>query len=457
MALPSPRPRTVSRPSLAASRKRGGQPGNQNARKTGAYSGHHPGPLALVRNQIENLQSDIYAGRITLDQSRQTAAPLLEQLGKESSLTSIRLDIKLIKVLSTRSFMNTPLILLRRGMQSIAVHAWAYIESTFRANGIERDADSFFPVSKKSARNSPASAAFDPLPPGHPSYATNLTDDQWALLAPLIPPDPPLDWLQGQPPLIIAANRWGFSRYQPGSDFNDFTVLLEHDRIASRFPALQASRSASLQTRKRGRPKNRLSPRAMLDAILWKLATGHGWDALPDEFPPMRLCRKYYRRLFLSGRLYTILLALYNHLRIEQGVDLYACYEQGDFTTTPSQSISLAPDIPLTNANCMALLFMQLAREEYTRLERERKMKNPLYPLLPIFKGQSALTTARLPHTPPPPSFEPLEISPIGKRFQKLAYGQKVIQRQVSKRQKKKQPEVRKTDDARHKGYNPPP
>lgn len=438
MALPSSRPRKVSRLPVASLRKRGGQPGNQNARKTGAYSRHRPGPLALVRKKIENLQTDFRTGRISLLQARRTAAPLLEQFEQDTSISSFRLSIRIISAISARSRWDMPLILLHQGLQSIACDPWSYIESTFRAYGVERDADSFFSVSEKSARNLPESALFAPLPLDHPRYATNLTDEQWALLAPLIPPDPPSEWLHGRPPLIIAANRWGFSRYQPGSDFNDFMVLQEHDRIASCYPALQSTRKISLNSRKRGRPKNRISPRALLDAIIWKLATGHGWDALPLDFPPMRLTRKYYRRLFSSGRLYTILLTFYNYLRIERGVDIFACYEQGIFTTTPSQSIALAPDTPLTNSNCMALLYMQLAREAYTRLEREQKMKNPLYPLLPIFKGQSALNTARLPSAPPSASFEPLDISLIGQRFQKFECEQNAIKRRVANAQRKK-------------------
>jgi hypothetical protein len=135
----------------------------------------------------------------------------------------------------------------------------------------------------------------------------------------------------------------------------------------------------------------------LLDAIFWKLATGQPWHALPFGFPPMPLCRKYYRRLFLSGRLYTLLLALYNHLRLEASIDIPGLLEAGVFTTTPSQKIALSPDASPTWENYTALLFMQLARSAYTRKQRQVKKANPLSTLLPDFKGTSALSTGELP------------------------------------------------------------
>jgi hypothetical protein len=157
----------------------------------------------------------------------------------------------------------------------------------------------------------------------------------------------------------------------------------------------------------------------LLDAIFWKLATGQPWHALPLGFPPMRACRKYYHRLYLSGRLYTLLLALYNHLRSEAAIDLPGLLQAGVFTTTPAQKIALSPAAPPTWENYTALLFMQLARLAYTRLQRQHKQAHPLYPLLPDFKGTAALSTGALPIIESKPSV-PNEVDEPGEGFQPL-------------------------------------
>ncbi len=439
MALPSPRPRPGSRPPLVPSRKRGGQPGNQNARKQGSFSVHRPGPDASLHHQIRDLSYSFRLGHVQPRTVLEQTEPILAKFDRPLDLAAHRFLLKVIRLRMHARNALLPAILKQRALEELAHDPLGWILSAHRFWGIHRDADSFFPVSKKSVRNSPHSADLAPLPPDHPNYATSLTDEQWALLAPLIPPDPCLEHLHGQPPLIIAANRWQFSRYQPGSEFNDLVILQEHDQVASRFPALQSPQGTQNKGRKRGRPRNKISPRALLDAILWKIATGHDWDDLPGDFPPMRLCRKYYRRLFLSGRFYTLLLALHNHLRLEENIDTYALWKSGAFITTPSQAIALDSGVALTNSNCMALLFMQLAREAYSSNQRQNKQNGDRRPLLPVFKGTALRTTAELHSSHPPPSFEPLEISLMGRRAQKAGRTERFIQRTLSEKYQEKQ------------------
>jgi len=264
-----------------------------------------------------------------------------------------------------------------------------WILKGFKSWGITRDADSFLEVSEKGAR-------FSPLPPDHPHLATNLSGDQWSLLQPLIPPDPNCDFVCGQPPVIIAANRWSFSRYTPGDEAADIRVMGEHDRILQRAPGLLGPPPVGKRPRKKV-----YSPRALLDAIFWKLATGHTWDRLPAGFPPMRTCRKYYRRLFLSGRLYTLLLALYNHMRLQMGVDPWILFEEGNFTTTPNRRIALVPGTSPTSENYTALLFLQLARNAWTTLENDRSRGLPAEFRLTLPAGYTPLSDARLPVSEP--------------------------------------------------------
>jgi transposase len=338
------------------------------------------------------------------------------------------LACKLTRILCHAYDPILPTCIKERALGKIAFDPFGYFERGYKDCHISRDADSFFPVSIKSARNSP-------LPPDHPILATNLTDEQWVVLAPLIPPDPHLDWLTGEPPVIVAASRWGFTQYVSTGWFNDLVTMENYHQVLQRFPALATSSQVASPVKRRGR--HCTSPRALLDAIFWKLATGQTWDALPLGFPPLRLCRKYYRRLFLSGRLYTLLLALYNHMRLEAPMYIETLLEAGVFTTTPGQKIALSPQAPPTWENYTALLFMQLARAAYSRLECNYKEKHPLYTLLPVFQGDAQLSTGEIPglaSQEPTPAFQPLEISPAAKKWRKIERDRKTIAREVSKR-----------------------
>jgi len=362
---PTPPALGAKRIGLAKKRRRGGQPGNQNARKFGTYSRHNPGLFAHVHENIARLRTkrcyhgDLDAFRkevsetftllesipISTESEGEAVLDYQVKLGLLAADVALEYYIPEIQFKGLRAIVRDPILWILKGF-----HRW----------GITRDADSFLDVSEKGAR-------FSPLPPDHPHLATNLTDDQWSVLAPLIPPNPYHDFVCGQPPVIIAANRWGFTRYVPGDEAADIRVMQGHDRILQRAPGLLGPPPVGKRPRKRV-----YSQRALLDAIFWKLATGHTWKELPPGFPPMRTCRKYYRRLFLSGRLYTLLLALYNHMRLQMGVDPWTLYEEGYITTTPNRRIALVPGTSPTSENYTALLFLQLARNAWTTLENDR-------------------------------------------------------------------------------------
>ncbi len=95
----------------------------------------------------------------------------------------------------------------------------------------------------------------------------NLTEEQWALIQPLIPPTSP------------------YSRGRPPAD-----------------------------------------PRATLNGILWKLRLGAPWYNLPpyarDRYPSWQTCYRRYRRWQLSGLMDEIYRLLYQDLRDRAGLDL---------------------------------------------------------------------------------------------------------------------------------------
>jgi transposase len=127
-------------------------------------------------------------------------------------------------------------------LQLVAAHALDLIHYDFFTSGITRDTDSFREKNKKRYFNS---FQEDLLPHSSASF---LTSRQWALLYPLLPS----------------------TNFESG--------------------------------RERGRPPANLL--RLLDAVFWKIAHHARWQDLPPGSPPILTCRRFYRRLFLNGRLF---------------------------------------------------------------------------------------------------------------------------------------------------------
>jgi len=200
-----------------------------------------------------------------------------------------------VRINTARSKLQKPVL----DLQFVSQHALALIRYDFRSQGITRDADLF--------RENLKLSDFNSLPLREPQRASLvdpafpfLTSRQWAVLEPLLPP---------------------------------------FDHAAGR-----------------GRPP--ADPREMLAAIFWKLALHARWQDLPAGYPPMLTCRRYYRRLFLSGRLATLYSALYKDLRTRGEADLVAILEKGCFSII-GKNVILRPGRNVTWQMRTALLFMQ--------------------------------------------------------------------------------------------------
>jgi transposase len=113
---------------------------------------------------------------------------------------------------------------------------------------------------------------------------------------------------------------------------------------------------------RRGRPP--ADPRILLDAIFWKFAHHARWKDLPDYYPPMLTCRRYYQRLFLSGRLATLYAALFKDLCGRGRADLPSMVAHGYFETN-GRDIALSPAVALTWQLRTALLFIQHAYQVF--------------------------------------------------------------------------------------------
>ena len=102
----------------------------------------------------------------------------------------------------------------------------------------------------------------------------NLTDEQWAVLEPLIPEPPRRDDGRGRP-------------WKPARD--------------------------------------------VLNGILWVLRTGAPWKDLPERYPPYQTCHRRFQRWEQEGVMDKILLSLAQDLKERGDLDVRECFIDGTF------------------------------------------------------------------------------------------------------------------------------
>lgn len=80
---------------------------------------------------------------------------------------------------------------------------------------------------------------------------------------------------------------------------------------------------------RRGRPWR--DPRDVLNGILCILRTGAVWKDLPDRYPSSQTCHRRFQHWVESGTLEQVLLALARDLESRGGLDLSECFIDGTF------------------------------------------------------------------------------------------------------------------------------
>ncbi len=80
----------------------------------------------------------------------------------------------------------------------------------------------------------------------------------------------------------------------------------------------------------RGRPWK--DTRQVMNGILWVLRTGAPWADLPDRFPPYQTCHRRFQQWVGAGVLRTVLEALARDLEERGGIDLSECFIDGSFS-----------------------------------------------------------------------------------------------------------------------------
>jgi transposase len=80
---------------------------------------------------------------------------------------------------------------------------------------------------------------------------------------------------------------------------------------------------------RRGRPWR--DTREVLDGVLWVLRTGARWRDLPETCPPYQTCHRRFQRWVRDGTLKWVLTALAKYLRERGVLDLTECFIDGTF------------------------------------------------------------------------------------------------------------------------------
>src|SRR5580693_6051473 len=79
----------------------------------------------------------------------------------------------------------------------------------------------------------------------------------------------------------------------------------------------------------RGRPWR--DPRDVLDGILWVLRTGAQWNEMPSKFPPYQTCHRRFQQWVRDDTLETVLRRLAADLRERGGLDPSEAFIDGSF------------------------------------------------------------------------------------------------------------------------------
>jgi transposase len=90
---------------------------------------------------------------------------------------------------------------------------------------------------------------------------------------------------------------------------------------------------------KRGRPRK--DDRAILEGILWILRTGARWHDLPKEFPPYQTCHRRHGEWVQAGVLEKILGSLAEDLVVRGKIDLGECFIDATFVSAKKGVLEL--------------------------------------------------------------------------------------------------------------------
>jgi transposase len=89
----------------------------------------------------------------------------------------------------------------------------------------------------------------------------------------------------------------------------------------------------------RGRPWR--DSRQVLDGVLWILRTGAPWHDLPDRYPPYQTCHRRFHSWVRDGTIRGVLEALARDLKERGGLDVSECFIDGTFVVAKKGGLVL--------------------------------------------------------------------------------------------------------------------
>jgi len=126
----------------------------------------------------------------------------------------------------------------------------------------------------------------------------------------------------------------------------------------------------------RGRPVTH-SDRAVLNGILWVLRTGAGWADLPERFPSGSTCFRRFSRWVRQGVLRAILEALAQDLDDRGKINLSECFIDGTFVVAKKGALGWERPSGARVRSSWLLRTLQVFHSQCTRLLLLH-MKSPL-------------------------------------------------------------------------------
>jgi transposase len=79
----------------------------------------------------------------------------------------------------------------------------------------------------------------------------------------------------------------------------------------------------------KGRP--RVHNRAILNGILWVMRTGAPWHDMPNRYPPYQTCHRRFQEWVKAGTFETVLRKLVQDVKERGDLDLTECFIDGTF------------------------------------------------------------------------------------------------------------------------------
>ena len=350
-------------------RRRGGQPANRNALIHGLYAVKNRTPLTDIltslpaRQRVPAAGSAGYYQRMIQDLQEglcQAYQKLISEENHRSKQAWFNTLVRMVALMGRLKADFFRRFIAVPDLQFVTQHAQSLIHNSFVEKGHTCAAYSFRENTDKSDFNS--LALEEALCQSVSRYPFPfLTPRQWAVLAPLVPP----------------AERTG----------------------------------------KRGRPSS--DPRILLDAIFWKLAHHARWQDLPPHYPSMLTCRRYYRRLLLSGRLDLLFTALYHDLLTRGKFSLPALVEQGAVAVSENRMI-LRRGLDKSWQMRTALLFLQHGYQALRRSRREDvQERKEQHPTLRMLLRKRALRSREI-EPEKEFSFTPINLADLGYDFESV-------------------------------------